>query len=218
MKPKITLKEVSNLLISVLILGLLFSFRDLTNIVPNTLIIGLAFIVHELSHKFVAEHYDCKTMYVLWPQGIMISIIIGLLTRGGVIFAAIGFVSIKSFYSTRVGYRFTHLSLEEMGKISASGPASNIILGIISAMLTPVLPIMGFSTALNFVLAIFNLLPIPPLDGSKVFVWSRIGWVSLMATTVTVYALTLFINPLIAGAIGLMVMTSLIFYTFYKGL
>jgi Zn-dependent protease len=217
MKFEITWREVTNILISVLVLGLLFSMRDLNNIIPVTLIVGLAFTIHELSHKLVAEYFDCKAEYVIWPQGILISIIIGFLTRGSFIFAALGFVSIQSFYSTRLGYRFTHLSLEEMGKISASGPVSNIILGIISAMIATVFPIMGFSASLNFILALFNLIPFPPLDGSKVFMWSRIAWTSLLTSAIVIFSLSFLINPLLAGLIGLGVMISMIFYTFYKG-
>lgn len=210
--------EARNLLISVLVLGLLFSFNNLNNLLPITLIVGLAFIVHELAHKFIAEQYDCKAEYVLWPQGIIISLLIGFMTGGNVIFAAIGYVSISTYYQTRVGYHFTHLTLEESGKISASGPVSNILLGVISAMLMPIYPIMGYSASLNFILAIFNLLPFPPLDGSKVFVWSRIAWVSLIITAGTIFGLSFLINPLIAGLIGLGVMIIMIFLTYYKEL
>jgi Zn-dependent protease len=217
MRFSITPREIGNLIISVLVLGLLFSMRDLNNIIPITLIVGLAFIVHELSHKVVAEHFDCKTEYVVWPQGILISIVIGFLTRGSFIFAALGYVSIQSYYATRLGYHFTHLSLEEIGKISAAGPVSNIFLGIFSGMLAPFFPIMAYSATLNFVLALFNLVPFPPLDGSKVFMWSRIAWISLLTSIIVIFALSFLINPLIAGLIGLMVMVAMIFYTFYKG-
>lgn len=66
----------------------------------------------------------------------------------------------------------------DMALVSFAGPASNIILAIACA-----LPIrFGLAdlnnaggefllqaTAINLILAIFNLIPIPPLDGSKIF-------------------------------------------------
>lgn len=61
--------------------------------------------------------------------------------------------------------------------ISFAGPASNIILalivGIIIKFFSPQLPITNYQLltsflAINFGLAYFNLLPIPPLDGSKI--------------------------------------------------
>jgi Zn-dependent protease len=58
--------------------------------------------------------------------------------------------------------------------VAAAGPFSNIFLGFLFALLYsvgyrmqlgPVLLIAGWGVGINCVLAIFNLLPIPPLDG-----------------------------------------------------
>ena len=217
MKQLITWREVGNLVTSILVLGFLFSLNDLNNFIPFTLIVGLAFAVHELTHKFVAERYGCKAEYVLWPQGILFSVLLAVITRGSLIFAAIGYVSISTYYATRLGFKFTYLTMEENGKISAAGPVSNIVLGIISGLIAPYAPIMYYSASLNFMLAIFNLMPFPPLDGSKVFVWSRMTWIALIISAGVTWALTFMINPIIAGIIGVIVMIVVLFYTFFKG-
>jgi Zn-dependent protease len=54
---------------------------------------------------------------------------------------------------------------------------------------------MSLGVVLNFVLALFNLLPFPPLDGSKIFMWSRMAWISLIITAGTIFGLTLLISP-----------------------
>ena len=65
----------------------------------------------------------------------------------------------------------------DMALVSLAGPGSNFILALASAI--PLrFGLIGFDTAggafllqvvvLNLVLAIFNLIPIPPLDGSKI--------------------------------------------------
>jgi Zn-dependent protease len=53
-----------------------------------------------------------------------------------------------------------------------AGPAANLILAVIFGLVISLLPALSFLTILvevNIILAIFNLLPIPPLDGSKVW-------------------------------------------------
>lgn len=66
--------------------------------------------------------------------------------------------------------------------ISFAGPLANIILGIVSALLYAIIvtqvssdfylysslvPMLESSVYINFILAFFNLIPFPPLDGSR---------------------------------------------------
>lgn len=60
--------------------------------------------------------------------------------------------------------------------VALAGPATNVALAALFAALyrplqaagSPLTPVMLYGTALNVMLALFNLLPLPPLDGSKV--------------------------------------------------
>ncbi|MCK4533665.1 site-2 protease family protein [bacterium] len=66
-------------------------------------------------------------------------------------------------------------------KVSLAGPVSNFILAVIFALLVWLMKIIGlyggllsrifeFSVFLNLLLGVFNLIPIPPLDGSKILI------------------------------------------------
>ncbi len=222
-------KEIRDLLISVAVLGFLFSFylrvfvtefvlSFLANWLVSCLIVGLAFIGHELAHKFVAIRYDLKAEYVLWPQGVIISLAVFLLSGGNLIFAALGYVSISTFYPTRLGYRYVSLSLEEAGIISASGPVANLVIALISSIFAPFSELASLSMNLNLMLAIFNLLPFPPLDGSKVFIWSRIAWLSIIGTSVTLSILLPLVSWLVSLIIALVVFVVLIFYAYHLNL
>ncbi len=67
----------------------------------------------------------------------------------------------------------------DMAKVAFAGPASNLILVLISAlalkltvMFMPnfalLIQVFVYSIMINLLLALFNLMPIPPLDGSKI--------------------------------------------------
>ena len=61
--------------------------------------------------------------------------------------------------------------------IALAGPASNIVVAVVLSLILrilnisnlSILGILGSLISLNINLALFNLLPIPPLDGSKIF-------------------------------------------------
>ncbi|MEK7164083.1 MAG: site-2 protease family protein [Patescibacteria group bacterium] len=84
--------------------------------------------------------------------------------------------------------------------IALAGPVSNIILAICLSLTLKLLNLSNFSIlsifrtliALNINLALFNLLPIPPLDGSKIFLKNY-------QLTPNPYLLILVILPIFGG-------------------
>jgi Zn-dependent protease len=76
-----------------------------------------------------------------------------------------------------------HIDRRQNGIISYAGPLTNIIiaalffaLGIMFAKMEVVAMVARFGMGVNLFLALFNLLPVPPLDGSKVFAWNKALW------------------------------------------
>ncbi len=173
-------KEIEDILISVIVLSFsLFLVIERYDLPPSInladrviiafLMVLTAFFMHEMSHKFTAIMMGAWSEFRMWPIGVLLTLITGFL---GFLFALPGAVYFASYRNP----------IRE-GKIALAGPATNIIIGII---LLPLILILRFSllihTALYFLiyiniwLAFFNLLPIPPLDGSKVFAWSKRNW------------------------------------------
>lgn len=193
-KYTFTLAEIRDLAISTLVLGFLFStvlkyFQVTTsssiiiNFLVSTAIVAPALIFHELAHKFVAQKYDCKANYVLWPIGVIFSVFMTLIS--GFVFATLGAVMIATTYSTRLGYRYVGLTNEEIGKISWSGPMVNIALAIIGYILAPFNPsAFNVLVQINLIIALFNMIPFPPLDGSKIFGWSWLTWLGTLASII----------------------------------
>ena len=186
---RFTGKEIRDLIISFIVIALgftiLYSNGDYSNIglvFPIVMIgVGAGFIFHELGHKFVAMHYGYYAEYELWPTGLIIALVSSFF---GFIFAAPGAVVIYS----------NGMEKKTNGIISIAGPIVNIILGLIFFLILGSLGdfiytetgaivylICVLGTRINFFLAAFNLLPIPPLDGSKVMSWSIPIWLITFA-------------------------------------
>lgn len=186
---RFTKKEIRDLIISFIVIALgftiLYSNGDYSHIgivFPVVMIgVGVGFIFHELGHKFVAMHYGYYAEYELWPTGLIIALVSSFF---GFIFAAPGAVVIYS------------QGMEEKtnGLISIAGPLVNIALGLIFFLILGSLGVFVYTeagaivylicvlgTRINFFLAAFNLLPIPPLDGSKVLSWSVPIWLVTFA-------------------------------------
>ncbi|MCL4349647.1 site-2 protease family protein [Ferroplasma acidiphilum] len=124
-----------------------------------------AFLMHEMAHREVARRLGAVAFFKLWPVGILLALITSVF---GFIFAAPGAVQFAGLYDR-----------DSEGKIALAGPGTNIIIGVIAFLAVTFSGITGVASTiliwvawLNLWFALFNLIPFPPLDGSKVFYWN----------------------------------------------
>ena len=150
----------------------------------SAVLIVFSFLLHELAHKFTAQKYGAWAEFRMYPGGLMLAIVMSLF---GFLFAAPGAVYING--------RIT----EEMnGRISMAGPLVNLLLATGAVVFVPfttgILSDVAFMMAyFNAFLALFNMLPIPPLDGSKIFRWNRGAYIAMFSWGIVVLALAFLI-------------------------
>jgi Zn-dependent protease len=177
-------KEVIDLLIAWLGVSfafyLAFSRPDFTNVsleyvlatltVP-LLVVGSSFVLHELLHKFTAQHFGFWSEFRAIYTTLALSILFAYVTH--IVFAAPGATMI---YGPGITKR-------QNGIISAAGPLLNLALGGLYLLLIPlggVLSYIGtYGFAINVWLSAFNLLPVGPLDGRKVLDWGLLQYVAI---------------------------------------
>jgi len=191
-------EEIKDFLISITVLTLIFSFKPFPNLgidyqtLPQyAIIVVFVFLIHQLAHKFVAMRFGCITIYKIWPNGIFFGLILMLI---GIPFAAPGVIMIYPYFFGRWGYKVKRLTTTENGIIGLSGPATNIFFAIIFTFFSG--QFFNMLTLVNAWIAFFNLLPVPPLTGSKIMEWRIWVWGLMIALSVFIIALSMEMIPL----------------------
>lgn len=187
MKVKFDKKEVRDIIISVIVLSIVFSYPEILSspefFLTSLFVVGFAFMGHELSHRFVANKLGYFAKYEMWSQGLFFALLFAIFTNGQVIFAAPGAVVFSSLWV------FKRPRKEEVGLIGLSGPLFNIIIAFVFALIP--MGIFKYAALINAWLAIFNLIPFPPLDGQKIFFWNKKIWFLLITISIGIF---LFLN------------------------
>jgi Zn-dependent protease len=166
--------------------GFSISSKFLISFVISLFIVGTAFVLHELGHKFVAQHYGCFAEFRSFNAMLWFALIASFF---GIIFAAPGAVMISG-----------PLGQRRNGIISAFGPGTNILLSLMFLVLysitnsTIINAVFAYGASINIWLAIFNLLPIPMLDGKKVWVWNKAVYVGIFLLSIIILITTKFIT------------------------
>lgn len=139
----------------------LFNWQDIKFAM---LIVAPAVVLHELFHKFSAMFFGLTATFHIFWEGLGLGIFLKLISSPFLIIAP-GYVSISGASAP------LHTLIT-----AAAGPFANLLLFGISGIilnkarhLTRIQAIALYLTKkINIYLLIFNLIPIPPLDGSKV--------------------------------------------------
>jgi Zn-dependent protease len=128
----------------------------------------VGFLIHELSHKVVARKYGCWAEFRADYRMLGFALLSSFL---GFLFAAPGAVMIAG-----------KVTREQNGKISLAGPGSNFLAAIalmpFALFTLSDVPELAQEIAFNLYffsvfLGAFNMIPFMPLDGAKIWAWSK---------------------------------------------
>lgn len=161
---------------------LLYNERMLPEIITLTILI-LSIVLHEVAHGYAANWLGDPTARLagrLTPNPIPHIDPIGSVLIPGALF--IMQAPFLFGWAKPVPYNPYNLSNQKWGEsiVAAAGPLTNLLLAFIFAGLIRLAPELGLSATfvemtgyivfINILLAVFNAIPLPPLDGSKIIV------------------------------------------------
>ena len=130
-----------------------------------------ALVFHEFSHGWVANKLGDPT--AKYAGRLTLNPVAHLDMMGSLMILFVGFGWAKP---VPVDSRYLANPRTDMMKIAFAGPASNLLVALIAGSfirftgnLGSLSTMLMMFTQINIMLAVFNMIPIPPLDGSQIF-------------------------------------------------
>ncbi len=163
---------------------------DIAEVLIQLVVLIASLSVHEAAHAWAANRLGDPTARHLGRLSLNPAVHVDPI--GTLLFPLISFVTSLPLIGwakpVPVDPRYLKHPKRDFALIAAAGPASNVIMAIIGAVLLAVMPetppgditgnaiseplealLRGF-VIINVLLALFNMLPIPPLDGGNVLI------------------------------------------------
>ena len=179
--------EIRSLIIAVLVTAFVFSFREwgygddfslrigAFNYFNAVLIVGLSFLIHISIQRIWSLGTGYRQEWKMWTFGLLFSLIMTFLTNGAVwlILQGVFFVHHKAGH--RIAWFRFDINYWALGLIAVTGTFATIFFAALFKAMSVIVAnsLIEKLITFNIAYALYSLIPLPPLDGSRTFYGSR---------------------------------------------
>lgn len=179
MRVEIKNEEILEIFVAIFVLSFIFSINNLTlrivSFLENFLLLTFIIFTKEIVQKIYAKKYGYCAKFKIYPLSSILSIFVSLI---GIRLAAPGYTQLIPYKFSEWKYSRRKYSIEDEGKI--------ILVGfMIFISFCTIFLLMNYKNLKNMIalIAIFNMVPILPFDGTKILKWNFATWCFLFIFT-----------------------------------
>ena len=204
--------EIVGLVASIIVIGFIISFNEwgvaqfetstgLFNFFNAILIVALSILVHDAGQRIWGLAIGFRIEYKVFTSGLIVALLVAFVSNGNIWLVIPGSFMLHHMAGHRLGFFRYGVNIVGQGMVALAGPLATItlliFLKIISAFVTT--PLLEKAILFNVIYAITSMLPIPPLDGSKIYFGSRMIYAFVLPFVIaSVILLIIDINILMA--------------------
>jgi len=220
--------EIRSLIIAILVVAFIISFKEwgigdvfslkagLFNFFNAILIVTLSFLVHLSVQRIWSLGTGYRLEWKMWSFGLLFGLILAFLTNGVFWLILPGGFIVHHMAGHRLGFFRYGINYWAVGLIAITGPFATILLAAIFESLRGVIasPLIQKVVIFNIVYALYSLIPLPPMDGSKTFYGSRMLY-SFSVFAIVTAAILLNLNVGVGIALISSIVIGIIFWILY---
>ncbi len=186
------------------------------NFIGCIFIVAIGVFANESAKRLYGLHLGYKVSFRPSYLLLFIAVLISLFTEGHLFLMAYGGIVLTLLETHRLGKFRYGLSYSNLGVIAFMGPLANLALAMFFKlfMFLPNTMFIEKAIMINVALALFNLLPLPPLSGVNMLFASVPFYVFALGASVGL-GIMLLRTTLLTSILGAFVM-SVIFFSAYK--
>ncbi|MEK6946869.1 MAG: hypothetical protein AABX32_04645 [Nanoarchaeota archaeon] len=219
--------EVRGYAIAILAIAFIISFRewgagqfDLTaglfNLFNSILIVALSILVHDAGQRIWGLAIGYKIEFKMWSFGVVLGLILAFVTNGKFWLIIPGTFMLHHLAGHRLGFFRYGINIIGQSMVALAGPLFTLMLIILLKILYAINPnpLLQKAIMFNIIYNITNMLPIPVLDGGKIFFGSRMIYAFVMPAMIVATVLMMVDIP-VFFAVVLSLLVGVILWIWY---